>query len=349
MALPGALQTAGQVLTAPVTAASGLFNKLAKEITDLNAPMSAAITNLNSFSKAATGLGGAIGEFVRAANPAVFQRFTFAVRDLQASFGLALMPALDLATKVVRGLADVFYSVATPIAKLIDAVLRPMGDIVTTLVNTFGPLLNIFGQIVKVVAEFLAPIGQLVAAFVKIVALPVEIVFTAVAKVLEILLIPLRLIAAVFKFVVDAIGGFIDGIVQRIRKFLGLKDTSGSSVGAAATNASLGSVESFQSKALTAAFMSGKGADEEKSVWEKMLDAIKSLPKDIAAALSALLKEGAGTAALAGVGVDASRLAKEAEAAGMSRGRYVASKFADTSNTDFAFNLGAYFRAKASE
>jgi hypothetical protein len=89
------------------------------------------------------------------------------------------------------------------------------------------------------------------------------LVFTAVAKVLEILLIPLRLIAAVFKAIVDFIGGIINGIVSRVRKLFGVEETSGKSVGAAATNASLGSVESFQSKALTAAFMSGKGPEEK--------------------------------------------------------------------------------------
>lgn len=338
MALPGALQTAQQVLTAPVTAAGGLFAKLAKEITDVNAPMSAAIANLNSFNKAATSLGGAIGEFVRAANPAVFQRFSFAVRDLQASIGLALMPAMDAATKIVRGLADVFFAVAQPIAKLMDAVLKPLGEIVTTLVNTFGPVLNIFGQLVTVAAEVVAPFAKLLASFIQIVALPIEIVFRVLARVLEVLLIPLRLIAAVFNFVVDAISGFI----KRIRGLFGFKDTSGSSVGAAATNASLGSVDSFQSKALTAAFMSGKGPETEKDLLSSILETLKNLPANIARALADFVGGGGSGFGKAVLGINdpAAEAAKE----GKSTGRYVAEKIGNTSGTSAAFNLGAAIR-----
>lgn len=314
MALPGALGTAQQVLTAPVTAASGLFSKLAKDITDINAPFSAMLANLNSFQKAATSVGSALGEFVKAANPAVFQQFAFIVRDLQASIGIALVPALNFVGTVLRSLADIFYTVATPIAKLVDAVLKPLGEIVVSVLNAFGPLLDMFGQILKVVAEVVAPFAKLIAIFVKILATPIQIVFSALAKVLEILLIPIRLVAAALKFVVDAIGSFIDGIVQRIKKFLGIKDTEKASVGAAATNASLGGVESFQTKALTAAFQSGKGAESDRDVFDDIRKILNALPARIAEELRKFL----GVSDL-----DPEKVQKKAEERGVSTGRIV--------------------------
>jgi hypothetical protein len=66
------------------------------------------------------------------------------------------------------------------------------------------------------------------------------------------------------------------------------------------------------------------------------------LPEGIARAISTFIGGGASKVGPAALGI--TDVTKEAEAAGLSRGRYVASKIGDTSTTDVAFNLGAALR-----
>ncbi len=323
-AMGNVLKSGLQGLSAPLATAGKLFGSIGEGLKTAAAPLTGMVGALGGMVGAISGIGNAVGDFVKAANPAVFQAFSFATKDLMASIGIGLMPVMKFLTVVARALADVFFAVAQPIAKLMDAVLKPLGEIVTTLVNTFGPVLNIFGQLVGVVAEVVAPFAKLLASFVQIVALPIEIVFRVLAKVLEVLLIPLRLIAAVFNFVVDAIAGFI----KRIRGLFGFKDTSGSSTGAAATNASLGSVESFQSKALTAAFMSGNEPKTERDLLERIIETLKNLPREIAEALKAVTKNSI---------TDPDSIAKEAAKTGKSAGQIIEDRIEMAKNSPGRF------------
>ena len=53
---------------------------------------------------------------------------------------------------------------------------------------------------------------------------------------------------------------FIEGVIEDVRKFFGIKTIAGSSVGAAVRPASIGSVEDYGAKARTAAFSLGTAA-----------------------------------------------------------------------------------------
>jgi hypothetical protein len=67
---------------------------------------------LQALQRSIASVGSEIANFVRLAQPGVFQRFTLAINDLTASIGIALVPLLEKLTQVFRVIGSAIYSLS---------------------------------------------------------------------------------------------------------------------------------------------------------------------------------------------------------------------------------------------
>lgn len=100
-------------LTAPLAQISGALGKL-KDVSD------AVFGSLNKLSGA---VQSSIGTYTQLFNPAATKLLDRAVMDLNASIGQALMPALEIATSMMRSLGSVIASLSPNSQKLLVALV----------------------------------------------------------------------------------------------------------------------------------------------------------------------------------------------------------------------------------
>lgn len=330
--LAGGLNTAAK----GAQVATGGLSSLSRGLSGLTSPLSGAIGILGQFRDGITSLGNSVAGFVEKANPAFVKQFQFAADDLTASIGKALIPVMEYATQFTRAFADVLFALAGPVQRLIRAGLEPLTKLLPTLTNAFAPVVSVLGTVIDYVAAFLRPLAGLGAAFTKLALLPLELVGTAFAKALELLVAPLTVAGRLLGDMVDALNRFIDRGIAQVRRLLGVPGIAGGSVGASARQAQVGSVESFQTKALTAAFGMGTASADErvattadelyKFVKGALVTAItKDAPAEVARALADILSRlvpGASTARAVGRTVD------DVASAGTAAGRFIEARAA---------------------
>lgn len=279
--------------------ARGGITSLSSGLTGLASPISGALGVVAQFRDAITSLGSALAPFIEKANPGLFRQWVFAADDLTASIGRALVPAMEYATAFTRAFADVVYAVSGPLQKLSQAILGPLKDALPSIVNAVSPLVSIFSTLTEYAAAVVRPFVVFQGILLKLASIPVVGTMHLLASGLELLIAPLTVAARLLGDLLDAINDFVDRGLKAFRNLLGMKDIAGGSLNAAARPAQLGSVESFQAKALAAAFSSGASDPQAKLastaeelyqvVKGELLNAIRNAPADTAKALGDVL------------------------------------------------------------
>ncbi len=105
-------------------------------------------------------LGSVITPFVQALNPSLVFGFNQAMRSLQATVGVALVPVMEVLTSTVRefsgillpamqDLAPIFRNMAATVTELLMPPLRLIGD----LFQALAPVLDFVTGVLRVVAE----------------------------------------------------------------------------------------------------------------------------------------------------------------------------------------------------
>lgn len=281
-----------------VTAAAGVFKKgmdLALE------PLYAVVGAFGTMRDAVAGLGMATSEFVKMSDPMAVKMFSLAFNDATASIGRAIKPIHEFGTALTRGFGDVIFALSGPISRAFGAFLNPLTAAMPKLVDASAPLIRVGGQVADLV-------GAMGTAFHKMFSggTSFDLLQTAF-EAMESAITPLVGAATLFVDVMGEIARVLSKTAGDVARFLGFvpkprtdEKVRDGSVGAAVTNAQVGSIENYVNRAFANAFSLGTGAGkpEERAAtsladiytWlqslpDKMWERIKQLPAEIARAI----------------------------------------------------------------
>ena len=215
-------------------ATAEVFKPFAQAVRDVGRALNdgGVVTALRSIAGAAPAAGAAVGALgnlitgiVAQANPAVAQQFSLALRDTVAVIGQALVPVLQVLTRIMRSFGDTLHSFAGSVGESLAAMLE-------SLTPLFQVFLDVFARVGEVVADVL----RLVAPLVKTAAEGIRTVFEWIGRGVRLLL--------------DLIG--VELGESRVRP--------GSSVGAAVRQAGVSSVSGVIQQAQIAALQLGNAS-----------------------------------------------------------------------------------------
>lgn len=247
-----------------ITAGAAPIKMMASAVMLVQTPALAVVGALKEFRNAIGALGGAMSEFVRLASPVHVQLFNLAMDDLTASIGKALMPALEAATGFVRMFADVIFKLAAPLQRLIAAFAGPLNNVFKSLANVGGTIVAALTPVIDAVTAFVRPFMKLGEALFKIVAFGAELAITGLAKALDLLMAPLAVVGKLLEDFADSILKFVNNSIGFIRRLFGMRETAGTSVGAAVRPAQFTSIEEYGKRAQQAAFSLGTASSPEE-------------------------------------------------------------------------------------
>lgn len=91
--------------------------------------------------------------YVEALNPAVAQQFGTAMKELSATIGESLSPALSVLTDVIRQVADQLAPALQDLAEPLEVLAQIVGDVLISAARILGPLLQALTPILKAVFE----------------------------------------------------------------------------------------------------------------------------------------------------------------------------------------------------
>ena len=207
---------------------SAIVGKMKDGLTTLFAPISTFRTLIDQ-------IGNSVGSLVNKANPAVFQKFTFAVDDLSAVIGRVLVPVLEVWTGLTRKVADAIASLgaggdqllksffgfeflADSLSQILDKVLPPFVRIFDSLGERLSAINSAMRPFVDVVATFFAAIGNGIATLMERTAPLVKILFGWVEVVGELWRSTTEIGAAFGELVsaFDVVTPFVEGLVNAV-------------------------------------------------------------------------------------------------------------------------------------
>lgn len=274
-----AFKDMGAAITSVLLSSKSLltsFADIGKAITSFGKSVGSMGLALGAVGGAVVGIGMALGEFVKKANPAVFDQFMLAVNDLMGVIGKALVP--------------LFQTVFIPIVRLLGDVLMNLAPLGTALAQAMKPVMEVFNVIGEIVGRALAKVGEVAMNLAPVFETLGNVFLTVVGAIQPIfdLLIDLlggvlveaaKLLAEAAKMAAPFIMAFarvISDVVQfisnGIRQLLALIGIDlpnapgvkpGSGVGAAARQASHSGLEDVVKQAQRTAFSLGTASKED--------------------------------------------------------------------------------------
>ena len=316
-ALQGMIPTVTQ-LTNGVDAASAAFKATALSV--VNA------------TQAVIDFGKQISKYVQLASPAHVVRFTAALDDMNAMIGRGLVPVMELVTKVIRNVADSMGALA-PIGANIARGLEPFQRALSTIYEWFGRLGNQLAKLAGPFGTAAAIVGEAFDAFMKALEPLGDLLIDLVGGLLTEIIGthgPLEIATAYVVGFTRALGDLTRWLADNVRRLLALVGIDlpndpgtkpGSSVGAAARSAQIGSVESAIAKAMTSAYSLGTAANPA----ERTANATEELNKKAEQVRQAVIAMARSLETLPQRIADAIRAvpsqAREAISAGVQRGQ----------------------------
>jgi hypothetical protein len=284
----------------------------------LTEPLAAVTDSFKGMHDAVAAVGASAAEFVKYADPAAVQRWEFAVKDGMAAIGHAIAPLTMFGEAFSRAFADLTAAAAPAISAGLTRALQPLIEGLPKLVDTAGPLVRLVGQGADVFGKF----GEVITRFLtkQEVVDAMSAAFGALETASQPFLATLELLVGLL-----ANGALrLADWVKQINELFGIGTAksktriAGGSVGLAATNARVGSVESFYNEALARAFQVGNkpadpavrtaGALERMQAWlsegglsEVIAQQLQKATKEIVDGIVAAIP-GAGAARAVGAG-----------------------------------------------
>jgi hypothetical protein len=236
----------------------------------------------------AAAAGTALGTFVTKANPAVFDQFTLAVRDLMAVVGRALVPLFQTVfIPVVRTAADVLMGLA-PVGAALALVLKPLADLFAVVGEVVGRALGKVGEVLTAIAPTLAGVGAILAQLGNVVRpvldLLIDIIGGAMVQAAKLLAGALQFVVPLMMALARVITDMVQFVTNGIRMLMAFFGVSlpdmpgfkpGESVGAATRSAQHMGVEDTIKQAQRAAFSLGTASKEDPM--KAMAEAAKAM------------------------------------------------------------------------
>ena len=120
-----------------------------------------------------------MASFVEALNPGTVQQFNQAIRDLQATVGVAFQPVIEILTGTFRQIAGIILPimeairpVAEQLAKVFKSTLIPMVQLLADTFKALMPIIELAAQLLELFYNLLKPIIfllQILAAVLKLI------------------------------------------------------------------------------------------------------------------------------------------------------------------------------------
>lgn len=324
---PSQIATVGAAITAAMTGLNSTLSRLAAVVgqalaakaplppapggatgAGLGAAVGGAVANpMGAFGSALGAVMGPVGAFVdglasaaakvrgfvEALNPSASLAFGRAMRDLQATIGVALQPVLQGLTRIVRDVANALLPLMERLAPVVKGFMDAFGAVFKVWINAVSGILSAFVPVLKVVADVFAaitPIVQglyaavsgvvaaisgVVGGILKIFGVDFENLTSAFRDAIQMMTKSLLVLAArVLKFFPGNVGNdFIDGVKRAL-----VGDPSKKADGLAAPqNAAISNLQEFGRSVTRAALLAGPDGGKDKKSEEWLEDVVKTL------------------------------------------------------------------------
>lgn len=157
-------------------------------------------------------LAGASAATVSALAPGTVMAFNLAMRDLTATFGVALQPVVQTATTFARMIGSTLLPIMDqlrPVFQELGQVFLNVGQVVlrtfARLADAMMPVVNAFAGVI----DALEPVLQVFVQIAEIAMAALMPMFAAVAGLFKLLEAPLRLVGELFQMLSPALESFI--------------------------------------------------------------------------------------------------------------------------------------------
>jgi len=130
-------------------------------------------------------VAGPLKQFVEAINPAIVAEFERSMRDLNAVFGIAVLPIMEALTGVVRDLIGSLVPVMTQLQPIIRKVAETFGLVLTRYIEAFAAILTNLLPVLDFFAEIIGGIGALMADWFQAMRPVIEVMFELGKQLVE--------------------------------------------------------------------------------------------------------------------------------------------------------------------
>lgn len=253
--------------------------------------ISLLLVPLTDITKGFTDLAAQVQQFVTALSPGAMQVFNLALRDLQATIGVALIPIIQTLTDGLHQAAGLLLPamqklapVFAQLAQMFLSIMLPAVQAVSVVFQALVPLLNIALQ---VWSAFSTAVGALVTILATLAQTILDTIVSAfggdlsdyAAKLKEaiyqVTALMLKLVAAI----ATALGltGFVDALLKNLND---AAHPPSSGAGGAAQNIGLKGLEQI-TKDLAIAAASATGGSADKVGGKGILEHVAGLAEDL--------------------------------------------------------------------
>lgn len=312
----GWLSPVAEPLKRVASAVGGYLGGIGSAVQKAVGSIGSALGSMASAAGVAVGavvaIGMAMKEMVKSANPVVAEQFTFALNDLMAVVGQALVPVFRIVTDIVRALADTLVTFSASVGGSFATVMEPMKTAFGILFDVVGRV----GQAIAAIASKTGPalgsifeaLGAIATALQPIMNLLVDMLAGVLGGALGALADVIKAIVPYVHAFADVLGRAVKWIADGVRELLALigidlpeggpGTREGASVGAATRSASTTDVESVLKKARESAYSLGtasredparrtaSAAEEIRATSREILAKLNDLPERLARAIA---------------------------------------------------------------
>ena len=132
------------------------------------------IDALAAIPEAIKGILGTMTMFAAKMSPAQFKMMSMAVEDFQATIGQAFLPIMQMMTKVIRDLGDIFANLLPNTSEVMDAI-GPLSDAIDDMMDSFKDLAAEVGPLIRdVLISALRVLGNIAAGTARMITLLVQ-------------------------------------------------------------------------------------------------------------------------------------------------------------------------------
>ena len=271
---------------------------LARGFTAAAAPTAAAAGGMSGALGAITGavmgplgqLAGAVGPFVAALNPSLMRLFNQALRDLMATFGVALTPAIQHISALFNELSATIAPAMRALAPIIDNLMSILEGTLVPVIGIIADAFVALSPVIELVTSIMASIAEAMRVFYTVLRSALQVIWEVVknlfggvdlkgaAEGIRDVIHQLTKYFVQFAAYVAKALGYLDPFAKALEK--NLKDLEGQRPGqkAAPENVRVTGLEQISKDLAVAAFAAqGAGGQRKKSEAEFLEELIKEV------------------------------------------------------------------------
>ena len=233
--LPSGVGAAGGVSAAGATAGAGAAaGGVAGAASAVAAPLAAVAAGAAAAGVAIAGIGAAAMKgaesilgmaqasvrYVEAFAPSSVMAFNLAMRDLNATIGVALKPIVDMGTSFARMLASTLLPITKQLAGVMDQFGKAVLKIADVGLNAFGKAMEqampIIQSIVGIISDSVVPV---VNSIIEVASAIVGAVMPVAQLLIDVLAPPLKMVADLLSGltpIITAAGVILRGLVEAV-------------------------------------------------------------------------------------------------------------------------------------